>query len=63
MVSIPRCGRGDPRSNPGRGRVTETQSKVAGGSFFARPKKTQKKTHKKYKNQSKIKDTASVVQW
>ena len=22
VVSIPRCGRGDPGSNPGRGRVT-----------------------------------------
>ena len=26
VVSIPRCGRGDPGSNPGRGRVTNTQS-------------------------------------
>ena len=26
VVSIPRCGRGDPGSNPGRGRVTRTQS-------------------------------------
>ncbi len=26
VVSIPRCGRGDPGSNPGRGRVTKNSS-------------------------------------
>ena len=34
MVSIPRCGRGDPGSNPGRGRVTETQSMWHAANFF-----------------------------
>ena len=35
VVSIPRCGRGDPGSNPGRGRVTRTQSMWQAVQFFS----------------------------